>query len=98
MMKTVLKDAFDRLNGNWLRIIGMVILCYLIKLFIETLPIQGSISIQMSPMAVASSETLQSLLLGALINSILFFILIDYISLTQQTMRKRFLNAIIYPF
>ncbi|WP_152640140.1 DUF975 family protein [Virgibacillus necropolis] len=98
MIGTVYKDTLHILQGNWLKIIGMVILCYLIKFSIETLPIQGSISIRMDSLAVVSSEILQTLLLGALINSILFFMLIDYITRTQVTMRKRFLTAITHPF
>jgi uncharacterized membrane protein len=95
---TTIKDAFNFLNGSWLRIIGIVLLCYIIKLILGTLPVQGSVSIQMSPVAVASSETFKSLVIASLVNSILFFIMIDYITKTQYTMRKRFVNACTYPF
>ncbi|RKQ33982.1 DUF975 family protein [Oceanobacillus halophilus] len=98
MIGTVLKGAMDILNRNWLKIIGMVLLIYLIKLVIGTLPIQGTLSIKMDPLAVATSETLQSLLIGAFVNSILFFILIQYITLTKNTMGNRWMTAITYPF
>ncbi|WP_281974378.1 DUF975 family protein [Halobacillus litoralis] len=93
-----IKDALNFLNGKWLRGIGIVLLCYIIKLVLETLPVQGSISIQMAPVAVASSETLISLVITSVVNSILFFIMIDYITNTQYTMRKRFVKACTYPF
>ncbi|UJL46321.1 DUF975 family protein [Virgibacillus sp. NKC19-16] len=98
MIGTAYKDAFDILNRNWLKIIGMILLIYLIKLLIGTLPIQGSISIRFDPASVATSESLKTLAVRAFINSILFFIMIHYITLTNQTMRGRLLTAITYPF
>ncbi|WP_226577913.1 DUF975 family protein [Halobacillus litoralis] len=98
MIGSTLKDAVNILNGNWLKIIGMVVFTYFIKLVLETLPVQGTVSIQMTPMTVASSETILSLLVASAVNSVLFFVLVDYITQTQYTMRKRFVRACTYPF
>ncbi|WP_112181095.1 DUF975 family protein [Paraliobacillus zengyii] len=98
MIQNVFKEAMTILSNNWLKIIGMVLLTYFIKLLLGTVPIQGSVSIRMDPLAVSSLDSIQSLLIGPLVNSILFFILLQYIILTKNTMRKRFLTAITYPF
>lgn len=92
------KEAFNLLNGNWLKIVGIVLLSYFIKLLIGTLPVQGTVSIQMSPLSIASSENLLSLAIASVVNSIIFFVMIDYITNTQHTMKKRFVNAWTYPF
>ncbi|GAB3045021.1 hypothetical protein GCM10027286_04310 [Virgibacillus ainsalahensis] len=98
MIGTAFKEAIDILNRNWLKIIGMVLFIYVIKLLIGTLPVQGTVSLRFDPMSVATSESLKTLLLKAFVNSILFFIMIQYITLTKQTMRGRLLTSIIYPF
>lgn len=98
IIKTSVNEAFRILDGHWLKIIGMVVLIYFIQLVLSTLPVQGTISIQMSPLAVASSENLQSMAVASLVNSTLFFIMIHYITNTAHTMRNRFLNAWTYPF
>lgn len=76
----------------------MVILCYFIKLLAGTLPVQGTLQIQFSPLAVFNSETFRSLLIAAFVNSVIFFIMIDYITNTRRTMKKRFTRACTYPF
>lgn len=76
----------------------MVILCYFIKLLAGTLPVQGTLQIQFSPLAVFNSETFRSLLIASFVNSVIFFVMIDYITNTQRTMKKRFARACTYPF
>lgn len=93
-----MKDAFRLLNGNLFKILGIVVLCYFIKLVAETLPVQGSVFIEMNPVSVASTNNFQYLILASIVNSILFFVMIDYIINTQHTMRKRFVHACTYPF
>ncbi|GAE27755.1 hypothetical protein JCM9140_3912 [Halalkalibacter wakoensis JCM 9140] len=84
--------------GNWLKITGMVLLVYIIKMLLGTMPISGTMIIRFDPLSVLTSRTLMSLLAGALVNSILFFIMIDYITRSEQTMSKRFQRACTYPF
>ncbi|MFD1851943.1 hypothetical protein [Oceanobacillus bengalensis] len=98
MIGAAFRDALDILNRNWLKIIGMVLLIYIVKLLMGTLPIQGTIILRFDPLAMVTSESLRTLIVRALTNGILFFILIQYITLTKQTMRGRLVTAITYPF
>lgn len=98
MIGTTFKTAIDILNRNWLKIIGMVLFIYFIKFLIGTLPIQGTLILRFDPLAIATSESLRTLLVRSVVNSILFFILIQYITLTKQTMRGRLVKAVTYPF
>lgn len=74
---TSIKDAFQLLRGSWLKIIGVVVLAYVIKLVFETLPVQGTVQVRMEPLTIANTNNLLSLALAAAVNSILFFIMID---------------------
>ncbi|MCA1023786.1 DUF975 family protein [Halobacillus litoralis] len=98
MLGSSIKDGFRILDGNWLRIIGVVFLCYMIKLIAGTLPVQGTVIINFDPLAVLNSETLVSLVLASVLNSFLFFIMVDYITNTSYTMRRRFAKACAFPF
>ncbi|MBN8233938.1 DUF975 family protein [Halobacillus kuroshimensis] len=98
MLGSSIKNGFRVLEGNWLRIIGVVFLCYIIKLIAGTLPVQGTIIINFDPLAVLNSETLLSLVLASVLNSFLFFIMVDYITNTAYTMRRRFAKACAFPF
>lgn len=98
MIGSSMNDALRILQGSWLKITGMVFLVYFIKILLETLPVQGTVSIQMDPFSVASSDTLISLAIAALVNSLLFYALVDYITLSEYTMRKRFVKACTYAF
>ncbi|KGA96757.1 hypothetical protein AJ85_01540 [Alkalihalobacillus alcalophilus ATCC 27647 = CGMCC 1.3604] len=98
MIKRTFNEAFRLLHNSWLRVIGIVLLVYFIKVAAGTLPISGTVVIEMNPFYVLTSNTLTTLLFGALLNSILFFIMIDYILLSQHTMRRRFVTACSYPF
>ncbi|WP_444684548.1 hypothetical protein [Alkalicoccus luteus] len=95
---TSIKDAFQLLRGSWLNIIGVVVLAYVIKLVFETLPVQGTVQVRMEPLTIANTNNLLSLALAAAVNSVLFFIIIDYITKTAHTMRRRFWSACAYPF
>lgn len=98
MFSNVFREGWNILQLNWLKIIGMVFLVYTIKLLLGTLPIQGTVIIRFDPLDILTSDLLGELVVQSFVNGVLFFILVQYITLTDRTMRGRFVKAITFPF
>ena len=98
MFSNVFREGWNILQLNWLKIIGMVFFVYTIKLLLGTLPIQGTVIIRFDPLDILTSDSLGELVVQSFVNGVLFFILVQYITLTDRTMRGRFVKAITFPF
>ncbi|MBU9712272.1 DUF975 family protein [Evansella tamaricis] len=101
MVWSSMSSALDVLKGNWLKVMGIVILCYVIRVLLGTSRSSWNITgdgFSMSPMVFATSENITAIIIGAFFNSILFFTVIDVLSKLKTKERKNLFSSFLYAF
>ncbi|WP_216827389.1 DUF975 family protein [Alkalihalobacterium elongatum] len=101
MVWSVKQSALEVLKGNWFKVIGIIFVCYMIKVFLGTSRSSWNISsdgVSMTPLVLASSENILVIIAAAFFNSILFFAIVDLISHIKFNSGKKFFSAFIYSF
>jgi uncharacterized membrane protein len=89
------------LKYNWIRVVGLMFITFVIELLSGTnlsnlYKRDGSIGFSL--LSISSSGGLSFVFLGGLIGSILFFIIVDLIENIKRQEDRGYLTAFLYPF
>ncbi|MDP4549608.1 DUF975 family protein [Alkalihalobacillus macyae] len=101
MISEVKGNALHILKGNWMKVVSLVFITYLLFSLAgtdySTLSFnKGGLSF--SPFTFTSSLNLVGIILGSLIGSILFFALVDLIHCIKHHKNKKYLTSFLYGF
>ncbi|MDQ0483945.1 DUF975 family protein [Guptibacillus hwajinpoensis] len=101
MISEVKGNALHILKGNWMKVVSLVFITYLLISLAgadySTLSFnRGGLSF--SPLTFTSSLNIVGIILGSLIGSILFFALVDLIHSIKHHKDKKYLTSFFYGF